>query len=147
MNKIVRGKRYNTETAQLIGVYESNEPKDSDFWEREELYRKRTGEFFLVGKGGAMTEYGVPSINGTGKTGEALQPVTPEYASQWCEENLTADEYENVFGAVEEDGSRSTACITLPSSLLNSLKTKAQQKNMTFSKYMEKIILKGMSDK
>ena len=56
MNKVIRGKRYNTETAKLVGTWEANEPENSDFWEKEELYQKRSGEFFLIGQGGAQTK-------------------------------------------------------------------------------------------
>ena len=56
MNKVIRGKRYNTETAKLVGTWEANEPENSDFWEKEELYQKRSGEFFLIGQGGAQTQ-------------------------------------------------------------------------------------------
>ena len=31
MNKVIRGKRYNTETAKLIGTWEANERENSDF--------------------------------------------------------------------------------------------------------------------
>lgn len=147
MNKIIRGKRYNTETAQLIGTYEANEPIDSDSWFREELYQKRTGEFFMFGQGGADTQYCIFSKDGKCKAGQTLEPLDTAEAEVWCEEHLTGDEYEAIFGEVEEDGSRSTTCITLPNSLLNTLKSEAQEKDVTFSKYIEKIIVKGMNEK
>lgn len=142
MNKIIKGKRYNTETAELIGTYENNEPQKSDLWVKEELYRKRTGEFFLACQGGALTEYGIISVNGTDKPGEELNPITAECAAEWCEENLTGDEYEKIFGPVEEDGSRGTLSVTLPNSLINALRENAQKTDAKLSAYVEKIIEK-----
>lgn len=145
MNKIIKGKRYNTETAELIGTYENNEPEKSDLWVKEELYRKRTGEFFLVCQGGALTEYGIISVNGTDKPGEELDPITAEYAAEWCEENLTGDEYEKIFGSVEEDGSRGTLSVTLPNTLITTLRENAQKEDKKLSAYVEKIIEKEIN--
>lgn len=81
MNKVIRGKRYNTETAKLVGTWEANEPENSDFWEKEELYQKRSGEFFLIGQGGAQTQYARFSMGGESKPGIELRPIEPEEAS------------------------------------------------------------------
>ena len=49
MKKIINNKMYNTETATEVASYD-NGCYLSDFRHfREELYRKRTGEFFLYG--------------------------------------------------------------------------------------------------
>ena len=34
--------------------------------------------------------------------GQEIQPLTLQEAQEWAEEHLDADEYEQVFGAVEE---------------------------------------------
>lgn len=144
MNKIVNGKRYNTDSAQLVGVYETNEPEKSDFWCREELYLKRTGEFFLVGHGGAQTGYAIWSVNGNPKPGEELRPLDPSEAEMWVEEHLSGDEYEKLFGEVAEDGSRSTLSITMDSATLAYLREQAQEKNTSLSAYVERLIQKGV---
>lgn len=58
MDKIVKGKRYNTETAKHIGSKGE-----------EELYHKQTGEFFLCFSG-------------------KVKPLTYEAAQGWVMENL-----------------------------------------------------------
>jgi len=56
MKKIINGKKYDTETATKLGEDCRGYRGDIDFWS-EELYRKKTGEFFLYGEGGARSQY------------------------------------------------------------------------------------------
>ncbi len=146
MNKVIRGKRYNTETAKLVGTWEANEPENSDFWEKEELYQKRSGEFFLIGQGGAQTQYARFSMGGESKPGIELRPIEPEEASDWAEEHLTADEYEALFGPVAEDGSRGRITLTLLNSTIDTVRREAQRRKMNFNEYLEKLIAQQMKE-
>ena len=99
MKKIINGKKYDTETAKLLAT--STRGNGFDYC-REELYRKRTGEFFIFGEGGAYTEYAShPELNCWGP-GEKFIPLTEEKARKWAESYLEVDEYEKIFGIVEE---------------------------------------------
>lgn len=146
MNKVIRGKRYNTETAKLVGTWEANEPENSDFWEKEELYQKRSGEFFLIGQGGAQTQYARFSMGGESKPDIELRPIEPEEASDWAEEHLTADEYEALFGPVAEDGSRGRITLTLLNSTIDTVRREAQRRKMNFNEYLEKLIAQQMKE-
>ena len=73
MKKIINGKRYDTETANLCGNTSYSYRGDFHFW-REELYQKRTGEFFLYGEGGPMTKYSVSTGQNTWSGGEKIIP-------------------------------------------------------------------------
>lgn len=146
MNKVIRGKRYNTESAKLVGTWEANEPENSDFWEKEELYQKRSGEFFLIGQGGAQTQYARFSMGGESKPGVELRPIEPEEASDWAEEHLTADEYEALFGPVAEDGSRGRITLTLLNSTIETVRREAQRRKMNFNEYLEKLIAQQMKE-
>lgn len=146
MNKVIRGKRYNTESAKLVGTWEANEPENSDFWEKEELYQKRSGEFFLIGQGGAQTQYARFSMGGESKPGIELRPIEPEEASDWAEEHLTADEYEALFGPVAEDGSRGRITLTLLNSTIDTVRREAQRRKMNFNEYLEKLIAQQMKE-
>lgn len=101
MKKIIDNKKYNTETANLIGRWGSGY-KCSDFRVCEEsLYKKKNGEYFLHGAGGPMSKYSVSRGNGiTG--GEAIHPLTLAEAKDWGQKNLDADSYEAAFGEVPE---------------------------------------------
>lgn len=101
MKKIINGKLYNTETATELGDF-WNGLSTSDFRNLSEtLYRKKNGEFFLYGQGGAMTEYSQPVGDMTGG-GEKIIPFTEEQARNWAEKRLDADEYIEIFGEPEE---------------------------------------------
>ena len=43
MEKIIGGKRYNTETAALVGCWDNGLKRDDIEWKRETLYKKRVG--------------------------------------------------------------------------------------------------------
>lgn len=102
MKKIINGKMYNTETAKEIAYY-SNGRSYSDFsYVEETLYRKKTGEFFLYGSGGAMSRYSVSYGQNTWSGNEAIIPLTEAKAKVWMERYADADTYIEVFGEVEE---------------------------------------------
>lgn len=78
MKKIINGRLYDTSTATQVGNW-CNGMLPGDFaYYNEELYKKKTGEFFLHGKGGPMTPYG----NG-GSFGEEILPLTRKKAKEW----------------------------------------------------------------
>lgn len=101
MKKIINGKRYDTETAQLIGSASYSNRTDFRFWS-EELYRKKTGEFFLYGEGGPASKYSRQIEQNTWSGREQIIPLTLAEAQEWGEKYLDADEYEEVFGRIEE---------------------------------------------
>ena len=100
MKKIINGKKYDTDTAKCLS-YDGN---GYTGFQRcyEELYRKRTGEYFLYGEGGAMSKYARSCGNNSRCGSEDIIPLTEAQARQWAEDHCTADEYEEIFGEVEE---------------------------------------------
>lgn len=100
MKKIINGKRYDTDTAEFIGYEQYLYPGQLDWW-REELYKKKTGEFFLYGEGGPRSQYGVWRGN-SASGGKEIRPLTLQDAQEWGERYLDADRYEEVFGRIEE---------------------------------------------
>lgn len=101
MKKIINGKRYDTDTAKILGSAGYSHLGDFSFW-REELYRKRTGEFFLYGVGDAMSKYARQVGLNVWAGGEEIRPLSLKEALEWVEENLDVEEYEQIFGEVEE---------------------------------------------
>lgn len=83
MKKILNGKMYNTETAELCGSY-SNNKSYSDFgYIHECLYRKKNGKFFLHCEGGAMTIYAEHYGNAS-SYGQRITPLTESEARDWA---------------------------------------------------------------
>src|SRR3990172_2422569 len=57
MKKVIDGKIYNTETAELLHEWD-NGMYGNDFGRCEEaLYRTKKGAYFIAGEGGAMSRY------------------------------------------------------------------------------------------
>lgn len=102
MKRIINGRRYDTETARLLGVATYGICTDFAHW-CEELYVKRTGEYFLYGQGGPMSKYSQSVGENQWTGGQKIVPLTLKEAQKWAEKYLSADEYEAIFGAVEED--------------------------------------------
>ena len=102
MKKIINGRKYDTETAKEVASTCGGEgPRDFSFFE-ETLYCKKTGEFFLAGHGGAASKYAKSCGQRQWCGGEAIIPLTEQEAKTWCERALDVDEYEAIFGEVEE---------------------------------------------
>ena len=100
MKKIINGKKYDTETAKLCA---SGGNGRSDFSRcYEELYRKKTGEYFIYGEGGPMSKYSRSIDQNSWSGGEDILPVTEAEAKEWAEKHCTVEEYEEIFGEVEE---------------------------------------------
>ncbi len=101
MKKIINGRRYDTETATEVGHDWNGRCTDFYHW-RETLYQKKTGEFFLLGEGGPLSKYGEACGSNTLSDGCKIIPLSYQEATAWAEEHLTGDEYEAIFGEVEE---------------------------------------------
>lgn len=101
MKKVITGKMYDTDTAKAVGMFSRGNRYDFHFVS-ETLYKKKTGEFFLYGEGGAMSKYAVTIDCNSWCGGERITPITEDDAKEWAEINLDGDEYESIFGTVEE---------------------------------------------
>lgn len=101
MKLIINSKLYDTETSELIGTYEYS--NSSDFhWYKEELYQKKTGEFFLYGHGGALSKYSEFIDCNNWTSGEDIIPLSDSEARDWLEKYSDAETYIKVFGTPEE---------------------------------------------
>lgn len=104
MRKIIKNKVYDTETATYVGLYQYK-PEDHLYGYDEELYRKRTGEYFLFCDGGPGSQYSREYGDSSREGLAIIKPLTYDEAKEWAEENLPAETYESEFGAVVEDES------------------------------------------
>lgn len=101
MKKIIKHKIYNTDTAKELATYSNGYGRGDFHYIHETLYRKKTGEFFLHGCGGAMTEYSDFKY-GCWSGGERIVPMTEEETKVWVTAFCNADTYIALFGEVEE---------------------------------------------
>ena len=101
MRKIIAGKLYDTETAHEVGNWSQGAYGDLDSIS-ETIYHKRTGEYFLHGRGGARTRYAHRDSLGDWTGGESITPLSPAKAREWAEGHLDTDAYESEFGTPDE---------------------------------------------
>ena len=101
MKKIINGKKYNTETAKEVAYWDNGLYRDHGYCE-ETLYCKRTGEFFLYGKSGPAGKYSYMVSQNCWSGGSDIVPLTEDEVRTWAERKLDVDEYEAIFGEVEE---------------------------------------------
>ena len=142
MKRIINQKRYNTEKAEKVGEYWNGLSK-SDFGHiTETLYRKRTGEFFLHGQGGANTKYAKAVGTNCWQGAERLMPMEFETARKWAEKHLDADQYEEIFGAVTEDDSRKVVTLSLTLTAIEKLKKESSKYGLSQSDIVDGLIRK-----
>lgn len=87
MKVIINGRKYDTETARLLGKV-MNENASIGCPVFDELYRKKTGEFFRY----LWREF----------YGSEIVPLTEQEAREWMEDHSSVELYEEIFGEVEE---------------------------------------------
>ena len=86
MRKVVGGKLYNTETAEEICEW-GNYYNYTDFkYCKETLYKTKKDNWFLYGKGGAMSKYSQPYGNSGRGPGSDIVPLDREGVIEWLEE-------------------------------------------------------------
>ena len=102
MKKIIHGKKYDTDTAERLGCWNNGLDRGNLNFCEEELYRKKTGDFFLYGCGGPRTSY-AKRDGDMWSGGEDICLLSVAEAKDWVEDHLSADSFEAIFGEVPED--------------------------------------------
>lgn len=140
MKKVINGKRYDTDTAREMASASSTEGRSDFHWWEETLYRKSTGEFFLYGQGGPASRYAESCGQNQWSGGSRIMPVSLETAQKWAEEHLDADDYEEIFGAIEETSSKRTVTFSLTEAAIEKIARMAQEQEITKSDVIEKLV-------
>lgn len=137
MKKIINGKMYSTETAKQLAHVSSDLPgNDFNYWS-ERLFRTKSGNYFICGEGGARSHYGEWNGN-TGSYGEQIRPYTEDEAREWAERNLDGDQYETIFGTLNDDTAVVSAAI--PQSVKDAVDDYCKQHDTTITA----VILSGI---
>lgn len=139
MKKIISGKVYDTGTATFIARDDNGLGKNDFQWLEEALYRKRTGEYFLHGKGGALT-YCASPISGGYTSGEKIVPLTYAGARKWAEEHLDADEYLTIFEADPDESESVIMTVQLKASTRAKLEHLQSKKGKSMSAIIDEAV-------
>ena len=143
MKKVINGKRYDTETAQAMGEFEYSTSGDFHHW-YECLYRKKTGEYFLYGSGGPMSKYAEQTGLNNWSGGEAITPLTYKEAQQWAEEYLSGEDYEEIFGEVDESLESISVAYRIPAAAAALITREAEKTGKAQSTVVADLVLKAL---
>lgn len=144
MKKYINGKKYDTETAVKVGYFELNNDYSSFSWYDETLYRKKTGEFFIYGTGNAASPYSESRGSNRHGSGSRIKPLTFDEAREWAEENLTGEEYEQIFGEIEDDGTDVLISAIIKASSRDKLRRAAEKTGKTIGQIINELIEEGI---
>lgn len=144
MKKYINGKKYDTETAQAVGSWSNNLSYRDFGWCRETLYRKKTGEYFLHGEGGALSRYAEPGNGNMRGPGASIRPLTFDKAREWAEEHLDGDEYEAIFGEIEDDGTDCLISAVIKASSRDRLRREAEKSGRSIGEILDALIEKNL---
>lgn len=132
MKKILNNRVYDTDTATAIGDSDNGASPTSFDYCIETLYRKRTGEYFLHGKGGPRSKYATQRY-GSLCSGGRIMPLAYDEARQWAVDHLSADDYEAEFGEVVEDNSRICVSLSLSAAGVERARREASARGVSLS--------------
>ena len=139
MKKIINGKVYDTETAQMLGDWDNGHYTNDFAYCAETLYRKKTGEYFLFGEGHALSKYASHSGNSSG-WGEKIIPLSYNEAQEWAEEKLDGNDYVSIFGDPEEDDSLTPFNQTISAGAAAKFRKAAQARGISQRQLLEELI-------
>ena len=131
MKKIINGKVYDTEKAKKVVSWYSSYARNDFHYYEEELYRKKTGEFFLYGEGNAASPYSKSCGQNEWCGGERIEPLTFKEAQKWAEDHLDGDEYCEIFGEPDEDSEDVLLGIRVSAAAAAKLKQEAAKRGLT----------------
>ena len=134
MKKIIKRRIYDTETAKKIGSWNNNLPQEDLNYYTEELFRKKSGEYFLCGSGGSQSPYG-----DWDKGGFAIRPMSCEAAQKWAEEHLPTEKFLKEF-SIENDNEITRISFVTTQKYRKKIEMLAVSRNSTISVIVREII-------
>ena len=140
MKKIINGKVYDTETAKKVASWYSSYARNDFHYYEEELYQKKTGEFFLYGEGNAASPYSRSCGQNEWCGGERIEPLTFKEAQKWAEKHLDGDEYCEIFGEPDEDAEDVTLGVRVSAAAAAKLKRISAETGKPQNKIIEELI-------
>ncbi len=99
MKRLITHKQYDIQDAKLVAEYNNGLEANNTDSCIEELYLKKSGEYFLYGRGGTTTQWSDSNHQGC----EGIRPLTTDEAKKWIDLHAhDRYEYADLFGEAEE---------------------------------------------
>lgn len=96
MKKQIERIIYDTETATELGYTKNMDDREHDYYQIEILYKTPENNFFIWGSSGACGDF-AKVVNGVSYLNTVIIPKTIEQAKKWVRENLTEEDFEEIF--------------------------------------------------
>lgn len=145
MKKYINGKVYDTNTAKRIAEDDYSSGSFDQYW--EELYQKKTGEFFLHGKIGPASKYAHRAVTGGYDGGEKIIPLTFEEARRWVEQTQSTEKYDEIFGEIaDESEEKVMLTVYIQESTRAKLRRYAEKNGVTMSQVIEQAVIKEIEE-
>lgn len=144
METRINGLRYNTETAKELAHWSSDYPVNDFNYYEEWLYKKKTGEYFLYGEGGAASPYAEYLEPSGTADGYGIKPLTRKQAQQWLERAANEfapyeQTYEREFG-LKKAGKNVAVTVKIDKALKDKLDKLAARQSTTASQIIANLI-------
>lgn len=97
MKRIINGKLYDTDNAEMICEYGYGYQGDFGYVRRS-LYKSSGGQFFFEYSGGPMSEYGKQSGPNEKSGSSGIELISETDAKDFIEANGTVEDYVTAFG-------------------------------------------------
>lgn len=140
MKKIIKNKLYDTDTATLVGHWDKDLSVTDCGWYSEDLYRKRTGEYFIYGEGNAASPYRQRSYD-MWAAGEQIVPIGYDEAREWAEYHLEVEEYEAEFGLPDEGDGDEVVSARVSAAAKRALKRESQRTCESQAAILERLLM------
>lgn len=121
MKKVIKGRVYDSSTAKKMAMRFTGLELDRTGW--EELYQKKSGEFFLL-----EHRYSTNI--------ERITPMAYDDARSWAEQYLSGEEYDEIFGEIKENDESVQIHISLTQAEAEIIKRNASKEGLTMSAYV-----------
>ena len=132
MRKRIDSHTYDTSTATAIGSYDNGSDEEDAF--RAELFRTRSGYYFLHERGGASSRVGRVVGRGRCIGGEDIRDLTCAEAEEWARLHLPDATVKAEFGAADpEDQAEAQLSMWIPRSVYNAIRRRATRERCTMA--------------
>lgn len=141
MKKIINGKVYDTQTAKEVGRWQSSYPMNDFHYYHEQLFKKKTGEFFLYGSGNAASPYSESCGMNEWCGGSKIIPLSFREAQEWTEKHLDGEEYCEIFGEPDEAAEDVLLGVRVSAAAAHKLKELSMMTGRSQNKIIEEMIM------
>lgn len=139
----INGLTYNIDTAKKILTWDNGRAVNDNSYAKTTIYKKRTGEYFLYGKGNAGSEYAEPAYKDQGAytPGEVIKPLSYDEAKHLIlkhqDEDADEDIYEREFGKIKDTEEKKQKVFNLKLSTIAKIKRIASEQGRTQSEVID----------